>query len=213
MSGEFLEERLDPLITFGCKVTQRWKRNKIFTADGSLKQRFEWAFCKHLVDLNYRSRPKADYDELLNFFAIIFANEMIGFRVKIWSDYQLTQLNSAFVETLNGWQVMRRRAKFGIEYLHPVKKPVLDSIALWRTRGGVVSDADTVLDYTTGIGTEPAGHADGDTYTCVGEFDYAMFFSDEEWISNLEVNVDNLWMSPDPIMLEELPPNSFDVIV
>ena len=44
----------------------------------------------------------------------------------------------------------------------------------------------------------------GDVYTVLGQFDLPMTFTNDEWVTNLEATVQDLYQSPDPILLEEI---------
>lgn len=203
-AGVFLEERLDPRITQGCRSTVRFSRSKIYVQGGRLTQRFNWKSAKHALDLAYRARPKAEYDALLDFFYVVLANGYIGFRVKNWSDYTLTEKNSALTPiTGGGWQLQRQHTIGAAKHLRDVKKPVAGTVVVLRTRGGTASAINTSIDYATGI-TAINGHAAGDTYSAIGEFDYPMTFESDEWVTNLQASTEDLWLSPGPIMLEEL---------
>jgi hypothetical protein len=69
-------------------------------------------------------------------------------------------------------------------------------------RNGIVA-ADAVVDYTTGI-VALSSHIGGDTYTAEGEFDIPVTFVGDEWIGNFRGTSTDLWISPDPVLLEEI---------
>ncbi len=203
-AGLFLEERLDPMVTQGCRSTVQFNRTKVYVKGGRLTQRFNWTNPKHQMDLAYRARPKLDYDKLLDFFYVVLANGYIGFRVKDWSNYQLTQENSSLSYiTGSAWQIQRAHTVGGARYLRNVTKPVVDTINVFRTRGVSTTIVAAGIDHTTGIATI-SGDVAGDTYTAEGEFDIPMTFVDDAWVSNLEATAADLWLSPQPIMLEEI---------
>lgn len=200
----FLETpRLDPMITQGARSTVMWKRNKVYTTGGKLRQAFKWTNNKHTLDLSYRPRPVSDFAVLTDFYNVIFANELEGFRAKNWADYQLTAANS--VLTFNGvdWQIQRHHVVGAYEYLKNITKPVAGLI-IKRTRAtAVTSVPGAVIDFTTGrvvIGD----HVAGDTYTPEGEFDIPVTFVSDEWIQNFRGTSSELWISSDPILLEEI---------
>lgn len=202
----FLESpRLDPLITKGARSEIEWKRDFVYTRSGRVAQDFLWSHAKHHMEISYRARPKTEYDELRDFFNVVFRNGHIGFRAKDWSDFELTQANSAlYLVDGADWQICRLHAAGASFYLRPTKKPVSDSVTIFRTRADVVSEATATIDYTTGIATI-SGHADGDTYTAEGEFDIPVTFTRERWVTNLQGTSADMWLSPEPIELMELP--------
>ncbi len=198
----FLEFQLDPNITKGARSTIQWKRDKAYTGAGFLSQDFKWANAKHLMDVGYRSRQRSEYDPLLDLFYVLFHNGHGGFRAKNWSDFELTQANSILVFVSGSdWQICRKHLAGGAQYLRPVKKPVIDgTMTIWRNGS---EEASATVDETTGIATI-SGHTPGDTYTAVGEFDYPVTFESDEWVTNLEGTAADLWLSPEPIVLEEI---------
>jgi uncharacterized protein (TIGR02217 family) len=201
----FLEtSALDYNITKGARSTVQFQRTKTYTKGGKLKQHFDWSTAKHVLDLSYRLRPKADYDTLRNFFYIVMAGAYEGFRARDWSNYELTQDNSSLT-LISGsdFQINRLHEVGEVQYLHPIYKPVDDSVTVIRNRASVITVAGASVDYETGIATI-SGHVEGDTYTAEGEFDLPVTFVADEWVSNLEVSTDNLWMNAEPITLEEV---------
>jgi uncharacterized protein (TIGR02217 family) len=201
----FLETpALDYNITKGARSTVQFQRTKTYTKGGKLKQHFDWSTAKHALDLSYRLRPKADYDELRDFFYVVMAGAYEGFRARDWSNYQLTQENSS-LSLISGsdYQINRLHSVGAVQYLHPIKKPI-ESVDIIRNRSGVITVASATVDYETGIATI-SGHVGGDTYSAEGEFDLPVTFVSDDWVSNLEVSTDNLWMNPEAIKLEEVP--------
>jgi uncharacterized protein (TIGR02217 family) len=195
---------LDYNITKGARSTVQFQRTKTYTKGGKLKQHFDWSTAKHILDLSYRLRPKSDYDELRDFFYVVMAGAHEGFRARDWSNYLLTQQNSTLtIITGSDYQINRLHGVGASQYLHPIYKPVDESITVIRNRSSTISVASATVDYETGIATI-SGHVSGDTYTCEGEFDLPVTFVSDDWVSNLEVSTDNLWMNPEPIKLEEI---------
>lgn len=201
----FLESpRLDSKITRGARSIVKWKRDKAYTASGKLSQDFRWANAKHQIDLSHGLRSNADYQTVLDFFYVVMANAHEGFRVKDWRDFIATQANSSMtLITGSTYQLQRRHAAGASVYLRAIKKPVVGTVTVYRTRAAVVTTATASIDHTTGIATI-SGHVGGDTYTWAGEFDIPMTFVSDEWVSELEVNLDNLHIISPEIMLEEL---------
>jgi uncharacterized protein (TIGR02217 family) len=199
----FLESQLDPLITKGAKSTIEWSRTKVYTHGGLLRQNFNWSTAKHFLDLSYRARPAAQYEALRDFFMVVMAGAYEGFRAKDWSNYELTQDNSELVlVTGSDYQIHRKHSAGGQEYLHPIKKPT-GTVTIIRNRSSVITVASATVDNETGIATI-GGHVGGDTYTAECEYDTPVTFEGDEWVTNLEVSTADLWLSPEPIRLEEI---------
>jgi uncharacterized protein (TIGR02217 family) len=197
----FLETpRLDPRITDGARSTTKWSRDKSYSIGGKLRQKFNWANAKHVLDVAYRPRQSADYFELVDLFNVVMANGLEGFRAKNWGDYLLTQTNSTltFIDGTD-FQIQRVHAFGAYEWLRNITKPI-DPVIIYRN--GIVA-ADAVVDYTTGI-VALSSHIGGDTYTAEGEFDIPVTFVGDEWIGNFRGTSTDLWISPDPVLLEEI---------
>jgi uncharacterized protein (TIGR02217 family) len=200
----FLETTpLDYNITKGARSTVQFQRTKTYTKGGKLKQHFDWSTAKHVLDLSYRLRPKADYDTLRDFFYVVMAGAYEGFRARDWSNYELTQDNSS-LSLISGsdYQINRLHTVGAVEYLHPITKPI-SAVTIIRNRSGAITTASATIDYTTGIATI-SGHVGGDTYSAEGEFDLPVTFASDDWVSNLEVSTEDLWLNPEPIKLEEV---------
>jgi uncharacterized protein (TIGR02217 family) len=200
----FLETpRLDPLITHGARSEVEFSRTKTYAFGGRLKQNFNWAKARHTLTLSYRPRPLEHYDELRDFFYNIMGGAYEGFRAKDWSNYLLTQDNSSLtLVTGSTFQINRLHTAGAVTYLHPIKKPV-DGIVIKRNRSSAITTAGATVDNETGIATI-SGHLDGDTYTAEGEFDLPVTFESDRWVTSLQGTSDNLWLSPEPIKLEEI---------
>jgi len=200
----FLESRIDTKITAGAKSIVRWNRDKAYTKSGHLSQQFNWSNAKHELDLSHGIRTREDFQTVLDFFYVVMAGGYTGFRVKDWRDYTASQTNSnlTFI-TGSTWQLQRKHTAGSGTYLRNITKPVASTAVVKRTKSGVVTTASASVDYTTGIATI-SGHTTGDTYTWEGEFDVPMTFVDDVWTSELEAGTVALWVSSQPIMLEEI---------
>ncbi len=202
----FLEQRLDTKITAGAKSVVRWSRQKAYTGSGRLTQQFNWAHAKHEMDVSHGVRSRADFQAVLDLFYVVMANAYEGFRVKDWRDYQATQLNSVVSDTGDSpteWQLQRKHVIGAASYLRDITKPVSATVVVYRTRAAVVSVATATVTYTTGR-VAISGHQTGDTYTWEGEFDVPMTFVNDEWTADLEVGTVNLFVTSQPILLEEI---------
>lgn len=203
MAG-FHEVQLEPRITLGAFTTKVWNRTFTETIGGAFKQKFNRSYRLKKMQLEYRPRPLSEYETLSDLFDVVLGNQKIGFRAKDWGDFALTQANSSLtLVSGSDWQVCRKHTSGALTYLHPIKKPVLDSLVIWRNG---LAEATATIDYTTGIATI-SGHSEGDTYTAVGEFDIPVTFETDEWLTNLMVSTENLWLKPDSVVLREISPS------
>lgn len=203
----FLEQRMDTKITHGAvggpTVTGR---RKTYLPNGDLSQNFLATQAIHKYDVSHGLRSRADFQSVLDLFYVVMFTPYSGFRYKDWRDFLLTQENSK-LSSIGGdptlFQLQRRHLFGGIEHLRNIKKPIASTIVVYRTRTGAVTMVSAAVDYTTGIATI-SGHVSGDTYSCTGEFDVPVTFTDDDWTGSLEVSTQNLHVMSSSIKLEEL---------
>lgn len=202
----FLEQRLDPAISVGAQGGPTAPgRMKTYLPSGALQQNFSATLPLHKLDLSYALRSAADFQTILDIFYVVMFTPYTGFRVKDWRDYTATQTNSklTFI-TGTTWQLQRKHTFGGVDFLRDIVKPCASPApVIKRTRSAVVTTATATVDTTTGIATI-SGHAGGDTYTWVGEFDLPMTFTDDSWTGSLEVTKDNPYVQSASIPLEEI---------
>lgn len=203
----FLEQRLDTKITHGAiggpTVTGRVKK---YLPNGVLYQNFVSTRAVHKYDVSHGLRSRDDFQIVLDLWYVVMFTPYTGFRYKDWRDFIASQANTK-ASNIDGsttdFQLQRRHAFGGLEHLRSVKKPVSETVVVYRTRAGSVTTATSTIDYTTGVAAI-SGHASGDTYTWSGEFDVPVTFTDDEWTGSLEVNTQNLHVMSGSIKLEEL---------
>lgn len=202
---EFLEERLDPRITRGAQGGPTVVgRTKVYSLSGALTQTFLTFLPIHRYEASHGVRTAADFQAILNLWYVVMFTPYIGFRWKDWRDYLANTTNTValFLQgSTTQLQLYRVYTFKGVSFHRPITKPV--NAALFRTRAGVTSQITSTLDTTTGIATI-SGHASGDTYSWVGEFDVPVTFSDDEWNAELQVSTENLHVVSGSIRIEEI---------
>jgi uncharacterized protein (TIGR02217 family) len=201
----FLEAQMDVRVTKGVTSTPTVPgRTKVYTHAGKLKQNYASSLPVHRYDAIHGLKSVEDFQSILDLWYVVHFTPYKGFRFKDWRDYRLTQSNSrlTFVSG-SDWQINRLHAYGPAEFLRPIYKPVDGTIIVKRNRSGAISTATATIDSTTGIATI-SGHVSGDTYTCEGEFDMPVTFSDNEWRAELQGNTGNLFAVSGSIELEEL---------
>ena len=176
-----LEARIDDDVARGMLSTPTVPgRIKRYTPAGKLSQNYTASLPIHRYELSHGVRLAAQYREIHDLFYVVHFTPYMGFRVRDWGDYELTEANSRLVfVTGSDWQIHRVHSFGGVDFLRPIYKPMA-GVAIWRTRSGLVSGATATVDTTTGLATI-SGHLDGDTYTAEGEFDMPVTFTDDEW--------------------------------
>jgi uncharacterized protein (TIGR02217 family) len=200
----FLEQRLDPRITRGATggPTNRG-RTKNYTAGGALHQNFQWSAPLFRYDVSHGLKSQTDAEALLAMWHVVNFTPYEGFRFKDWADYQLSKTNSRLLFlTGSTWQIQRVYTSGATSTYRDIKKP-LSGVVIYRTRSGVESTATATIDTTTGVATV-SGHASGDTYTAVGEFDVPVTFAGDDWVAELEGTTANLSHIMPAIELEEV---------
>lgn len=200
----FFEQQLDTRITRGATGGPvNLGRTKTYTANGALKQNFEWSAPRHVYDVAHGMKSNADYEALLSMWYVVNFTPYEGFRFKDWRDYQLTKTNSTLT-LISGsvWQIQRKYTSHSITFKRDIFKP-RSGVVVYRTRTSVETTATATIDTATGQATI-SGHESGDTYTCVGEFDVPVTFVDDEWVAELDGTTGNLAVIPGGIKVEEL---------
>ena len=198
----FLETpRLDPLITEGCHSETQWRRDKVYTTGGRLRQSFKWTNPKQVLNLAYRPHTPADYHALMALFMVVNGNQLEGFRAKDWSYYTLDETNSTLT-WISGetWQIQRLHTFGAYTFKRDITKPVDGTVTIYNE---VMTDAGATIDYATGIATIP-GSADGDVYTASGEFDIPVTFVSDEWVGDFLGTSTELWIATKPLLVEEI---------
>lgn len=200
----FLERRLSDAIVRGSSGGPFGARLKAY-AGGRLQQSFLRTRSMRRYDISMGIKTRDDFEEVRALFYVVMFEHYEGFRVKDWSDFELTQENSVLTFISGSdWQIYRRYSHGAYTHDRIIQKPVDGTIVVYRTRAAVVSVATAAVDATTGIATI-AGHVGGDTYTCAGQFDVPVTFVDDAMDS---VRVDgvtsNLLDELPSIMLEEI---------
>ncbi|MBA3588306.1 DUF2460 domain-containing protein [Methylibium sp.] len=204
----FLEQQLDARITRDTTFTESVPgRSLIRLPNGRLSQNFVSALPILRCELAHGIRTAANYQTVLDAWMVVNFTPYDGLRVKNWRDYTATQSNSKLtLVSGSNYQLQRRHVFGGVEMLRNIIKPVNNgALTVFRTRAGTVTTASATVDYATGIAAI-TGHVAGDTYTWLGEFDFPMTFSENEWSAALEVSVHNLHVVSGSITLEEVRP-------
>lgn len=194
----FLESRLSPRITHGALGGPTVPgRHKHYTTDGRLRQTFTSSMPIHRYDISHGIRSRDDFQTVLDLFYVVMFTPYEGFRFKDWRDFILTRANSRLVQISGtSYRINRVHTFSGQEFLRPIYKPV-SAVTVYNAGGSVLASS---TDITTGIVTV----ASGSPATCTGEFDVPVTFTDDEWMSSLQVSTDNLHVDAGSIKLEEI---------
>lgn len=201
----FLEERISLCVKNGTQGGPIVSRVMVKTVSGIMTQQFNWSHPLSRFDAAYGVNTEADFEELRSFFYVVMYTPYEGFRFKDWGDYKLTKTNSVLVFIAGvTWQINRVYRVGSHTYNRKIVKPTTN-LTVYRKRGGVESVATATYNTGTGIVTM-SGHVSGDTYTCEGEFDVPVTFSNDDAFAGIGFSGGGNELLPTlpPIILEEL---------
>lgn len=204
-----LYQRLDSRITQGSTSSVVIPgRTKYYNPSGKLFQNFLSGRPRHVYDYSHGVRSRADFQQVLDAFYVVMLTPYEGLLHRDWRDYIATQVNSACSVNVAGTTLqLQRKHNFGtVSWLRNITKPCASPAPLiYRTRSSITSSLGALtVDTTTGIVTGLTGHNSGDAYSWEGQFDVPVAFTDSEWVNNLEVSTQNLYLTSNSIKLEEL---------
>lgn len=195
----FLEARLDPMITQGAQggpcVVGRTKR---YGPSGFLTQNFVASQLGHRYDISHGVRNRADAQTVVDAFYVLMATPYSGLRLKDWRDFQGTRLNTTLTNiTGSTWQLQRAHRFGSVTIKRDIFKPVTGTVFVFDAGGSPLTNS---IDYTTGIAT-----VTGTPATWTGEFDVPVTFTDDEWMTDLEIATNSeAWETIQSIKLEDI---------
>jgi uncharacterized protein (TIGR02217 family) len=164
-----LNEVISTAVTRGSRGGPQFKRIKVYTEGGALKQRFLWSRQKIQFDLSYGIKTQQDFEEIRALFYVVFDGQLDGFLVRDWGDYRLdADTSSLTLISGTNWQINRRYNFRGHTVDRPITRP--ESGLLVYDAGGTLLGA--TVDDETGIAAVPAGTP---AY-CVGTFNVPATF-------------------------------------
>ena len=201
----FFEQQFDPRLSFGARGGPAWTTTRVVTQSGRRRANQNWQYPLHRYQVAHAVKTNADFEIVRAFFYTV-AGAFDGFRFKDWADFELTRANSRLVQDASSpteFQINRIYTAGAREFVRPITKP-RPGVVVYRTRAGVQSIITAGVDTTTGV-VDISGHAGGDTYTCVGEFDVPVCFSDDAMaVEIVDVGADEYLMRWPSIALEEV---------
>jgi uncharacterized protein (TIGR02217 family) len=203
----FFEQRFDERLSFGARGGPVWSTTKVVTQSGRRRANQNWAYPLHRYQVAHAVKTNADFETVRAFFYTV-AGAFDGFRFKDWADFELTKSNSRLVQDASSpaeFQICRIYTAGAREFVRPITKPCASpALVVYRTRSGVESVVSAGVDTTTGV-VDIGDHVAGDTYTCVGEFDVPVCFSDDAMdVEIVDLGADEYLMRWASIALEEI---------
>lgn len=201
----FFEERFSPALSFGARGGPVFSTSKAFTVGGFRSANKNWASPLHRYDVSPAVRSQADLDEVTDFFYVV-AGSFDGFRWKDWRDFLDAGRGVMTLTTGSTYQMFKTYTKGARTFHRKITKPVA-GVQVIRVRSGVETDITGTcsIDLTTGLVTVNTGHAAGDVYRWVGEFDVPVeFMSDELMPSIVDKGPDGFLVEVGQILLQEI---------
>lgn len=194
----FLEKQLDPRITRGATGGPFISgRTKLYAPAGGMRQNFIAAQMGHRYDVSHGLRNRADALIVRDAFYVLMLSPYSGLRFKDWSDYQATRANTTLTNiTGSTWQLQRAHTFGAVTVKRDIFKP-LTGVVIYDAGGSTLT---ATVDTTTGIAT-----VTGTPATWTGEFDVPVTFTDDEWVTTLEVaSASEAWETLGSIKLEDI---------
>lgn len=180
----FFEQQFDPRLSFGARGGPVWSTTIARGRAGHRSVNQNWSAPLHRYNVAHAVKTNADFEAVRAFFYVV-AGAFDGFRFKDWSDFEATRDNTALA-LVSGttWQMQRKYVVGSRTYLRTISKPCASPApVIWRLRSGAWSTvtptgSPSPIDYVNGrVGI--SGHAGGDTYAWVGQFDVPVAFTSD----------------------------------
>lgn len=208
----FLEERISTGVRRGSSGGPVARRIKHYQERGLAGQVFVRSYPLQRYRFDFGVKFLEAADEVRDFFYVVMfgapgGGGYEGFRVRDWNDYLLTQANSRLTLVSGSiWQINRVYTVGAAEYVRRIRKTEQGTETIYRNRGGTISTATATVDHTTAQ-ADISGHVEGDTYTCVANFDVPVTFVDDDALAGvgLDGSVELILQALGEVELEELP--------
>lgn len=143
----FIEARLPTCIGFGAVMGPQFQTDVVIVNSGNESRNIDWEHARLKCNVGYRNRGQADTDELIAFFRSV-KGRAHGFRMRDWSDWQVTQDRSALIPlSISTYQLAKSYITGSLSEVRPIRKPVAGTVQLYKNGLAVPGSLDT----TTGI--------------------------------------------------------------
>lgn len=189
----FHETQFPPSISYGSKGGPRRITQIVSLKSGYEERNQSWKHSRRKYDAGVGLRNMGDIHDVIDFWEAR-SGALYGFRWKDWADYRSARGRSAITATdqvlgagtgsLTTFQLVKRYANAGTEYVRLIRKPVIGSVVV--ARNGVVAGTGWTLDPITGVITFATAPANGVVVTAGFEFDVPVRFESDE----LEISLD-----------------------
>lgn len=189
----FHETQFPARISYGAKGGPRRLTQVVSLKSGYEERNQSWQHSRRKYDAGLGLRSMADLHDVLDFWEAR-RGQLYGFRWKDWADYKSSpgrspitnadQILGAGDGTNKIFQLVKRYADAGFEYVRPIRKPVVGTVVV--AKNGVAAPTGWTLDSTTGLITFTTAPGAGVVVTAGYEFDVPVRFEKDE----LDISVD-----------------------
>ncbi|MFM7009130.1 MAG: DUF2460 domain-containing protein [Betaproteobacteria bacterium] len=200
MPTAFIEERLDPAISYGSKGGPEFNTSVFEAASGYEQRNKNWQFARCRYDISYGIKTRDQMDEIIDFFYAV-GGRATGFRYKDWLDYRLVQ---ELIGTGNGsatqFQIKKTYAVGTTSYERVLRKIVAPftppaypttgwddpAVELKVYVNDVLQTTGYTVNYNTGVITFTSPVTNGHTVKVSCEFDVPVRFDSDKLDITLE---------------------------
>ncbi len=181
----FHEVRFPASLSFGSVGGPERRTDIVTLANGFEERNTPWAHSRRRYDAGLGMRSLEDIETLIAFFEAR-QGQMFGFRWKDWSDYKS---GTAAADTdkrdqvigrgdgvTTGFQLIKTYASGGFDYVRPIVKPVLGTVAVGLDQDEMREGVDFEIDLAVGVITFADPPGEGVEVTAGYEFDVPVRF-------------------------------------
>lgn len=167
---EFVDMEFPRRIAFHALAEAQWNTQLTAQISGFEVTNQNWSQTRHAYDVGFAIRSASDY--LLvktHFHAMRGRAKSFPFLDPI--DFKVSQTAGVLIASGSDWQMVYRYGSGAGVYDRKITRPRTGTVAVFRTRSGVMSNVtgSATITYTTGK-VAITGHVGGDTYAWSGEF-------------------------------------------
>ncbi|OWU85315.1 glycoside hydrolase family 24 [Oceanicola sp. 22II-s10i] len=181
----FHEVRFPASLSFGSVGGPERRTDVVTLANGFEERNTPWAHSRRRYDAGVAMRSLDDVEALIAFFEAR-QGQLYGFRWKDWSEFKSCRASRevAFGDQViaigdgvrDAFQLAKRYASGGAEYLRPVRKPVAGTVRLGVGGDALQEGVHYAVDPATGLVTLAEVPAAGDEITAGFECDVPVRF-------------------------------------
>jgi uncharacterized protein (TIGR02217 family) len=148
MPTPFLDISFPPAVARGATGGPAFSTQVVTLASGAENRNANWAKARGSWDISTGIRTRAQMADVVAHFYVV-GGKAHSFRFKDWSDYDAQGVAMLAVSS-TVFQLVKRYARGGSEYVRPITKPVSGSIQITVSGSPVIPAS---IDHVTGLVT------------------------------------------------------------